>query len=266
MAEWPLQGATPIAGDFGANFVSGFSADTESAWTTLSSGLAVPACGIELSLMPVTSGRDHLCDLALGAVGSEQAICTDLIAGKGSANHQHIYRLPLTIPAGVRISGRHMSHAFGNVGLTFSAFAFLSGGNTLSYGRCESLGVNPADSGGTSVDPGGSAGTYGAWTQLAASTSFHARALILTAGNQTNTVRTSMFGDVQVGIGSAGSEQAILDRIALEADATMDGPCRPVMGPFPVNIPKGSRIAVRMRMSITDATDRLFDFAVYLFG
>jgi len=40
----------------------------------------------------------------------------------------------------------------------------------------------------------------------------------------------------------------------------------PVLGPFPVAIPSGSRIAARAQCNISDATDRLFDVAVYGVG
>jgi hypothetical protein len=35
------------------------------------------------------------------------------------------------------------------------------------------------------------------------------------------------------------------------------------VGPLPVDIPAGTRIAARMQASITDATDRLMDVIVY---
>jgi hypothetical protein len=63
---------------------------------------------------------------------------------------------------------------------------------------------------------------------------------------------------MDIGVGSAGSEQVLLGDMDLSASAGSDS-IGPMAIGVPVRIPAGTRLAVRAQSNITDATDRLFD-------
>ena len=71
-------------------------------------------------------------------------------------------------------------------------------------------------------------------------------------------------GDNVIGIGAAGSEKIVAADLTARSSSITDE-VRPSFIALPVAIPAGSRIAVRAQCSITDATDHLFDIALYGF-
>ena len=84
---------------------------------------------------------------------------------------------------------------------------------------------------GISVPKGANFNTEGAWTEIIATTSFRAYALNLA-------INGGVWLDV--GVGASGSEVAIINDIFVSNLVTY-------FGPYRVDIPSGSRIAVRAR-------------------
>lgn len=89
------------------------SADTEGAWTEMSSSLPfnvqamlwIPRC----STTQPAANVAHRFDLGIGAAAAETAILSDLPAYSNAAvltTWHHSYLLPISIPAGVRLSAR----------------------------------------------------------------------------------------------------------------------------------------------------------------
>lgn len=206
---------------------------------------------------------DYLIDIAAGGAGSEQVILSNLLStnGPGGDAFGGWWYFPLAIPAGTRISARCQSTgASADVRVT----AHLVGAQMqiAPLSKVTTYGANTADSGGTSIDPGASANTKGAWTQLTASSAALA-GFALAFGTQANTTRTRCTWLIDIGIGGAGSEQVLLADLLLSTDTSSDN-MAPGATPFlPLSIPAGTRIAARAACSITDATDRLFDLVLY---
>jgi hypothetical protein len=237
---------------------------TKGSWAQLIASTTLPAVGILVMFDDITAGRDYLTDIGVGAAGSEVVIAANLTAstGTGSVTYSHIY-IPLAIPAGTRIAARTQCNVAS--GQIPTAVLIVSGtiGSPTSYSRCTTYGANTADSGGTSVDPGGTANTKGAWVQIVSSTTNPIRQLIIGIPNQINTVRTSQSWHVDIGIGGAGSELILIPDLQLNASTTNDSVTPQIIGPIPVEIPEGTRIAVRAQSDGIDATDRLFDVILY---
>ena len=90
--------------------------------------------------------------------------------------------------------------------------------------------------------------------------------LLIAIGNRSNAGAALAGFLVDVAIGGAGSEQIIIPNRPLVSSA-LNGEFTPhVLGPFPVTIPTGSRIAVRGQSTTNDASDRCFDVVVYGVG
>jgi hypothetical protein len=93
--------------------------------------------------------------------------------------------------------------------------------------------------------------TKGAWTQLVASTSAAASALLIYVENiRQNTVDTASL--VDIGVGASGSETAIVPNVAVGQAGSMGNDLR--VGLFfivPVQVPSGSRISARLQSLVT---------------
>lgn len=214
------------------------------------------------------ANQDSLVDIAIGAAASEVVIVSNLALSRpGSIENGPCWvDIPIHIPAGTRVAVRRQDSTGGG---SIVMGLICQTGKALTYGRSFSkavtYGVNTGDSGGTSIDPGGSANTKGSYVQLTASTTAPIRYLILCLQGQTNAVRTFSRFLIDVAIGAAASEVVLLQDIPAVASGNSDYVV-PTWAAFEVSIPAGSRIAVRAQASITDATDRLFDISLVGFS
>lgn len=273
MADWPINnaGANILTGGYtGSNsylnvLTAHATAHTKGAYTELSSATPFTATGIILSVRYSDYPYSYLIDLAIGAAGSESAIINNILyhtslytrhAGVGD------FFFPINIPKGVRLSARVQSSTGGKV-IGLCAMLF-SGGFAQSLSGVDTCGANVADSGATAVDPGATANTKGAWVELSAATLRTSHGMVLAFGGILNALMTWTEWRLDIGVGTAGSEQIILaDYNLVCAGAGSD--VSPKMSNFyPVSIPKGSRLTARAQCGINDATDRLFDIAAYL--
>lgn len=275
MADFPvvyegqrIETAVNLAASTGINITANATPNTKGSWTTLLASSAFNASAIIIMVAGGNNNQDTLLDIAIGAAASEQVVCENLFAVAGAnVKAAGWYYIPIEIPAGTRLSARTQSTTASNI-LRLSVCLITSGFNSQSpYGRVSTTyGANTADSGGVNIDPGGTINTDGSWIEIIASTSFYHAQLIVCFSWQLNTSRTSCTWLVDVAIGAAGSEQVIIPDILIAADGTSDLVWPPVTLPFDVNIPEGSRLAIRARCSINDATDRTFDAGIVGIG
>ncbi len=210
----------------------------------------------------VTTARaDYLIDIGVGAASSEQVILSNLLSSN-PAQYPDTILVPLSVPAGSRVAARcQCSAASGVVGVSIKLL-----GNTLfaspGLQRITPYGADTSDSGGVNIDPGATADTKGSWTEVTSSTTHDIKALGITTGQQRNTTRSVADFLFDIGVGAASSEQTYLENIPMVGTAAEK--VHPKQFPFiPMQIPSGSRIAVRAQCSITDATDRRFDIVLY---
>lgn len=275
MGDWPLydgqitEVTSVTAASSRALLVSAHaSANTKGSWTELIASTARPANSmlVEISQGGVTVPADLLLDLAIGASGSEQIIIPDLTVSNGSSLHytrMSPLHIPLSIPAGTRIAARCQS-SWTTDSLRVQVTLLSGGWNAPApLAVMTAYGVNTADSGATSIEPGGTAHTKGSWVQITSSTTRDTRALIIGLGNQGNQSRSNQQWLLDIGTGAAASERVIIADQALTGSTNDDlvGPSH--IGPIAVFIPAGTRIAARAQCSLTDATDRLFDLAIH---
>lgn len=220
-----------------------------------------------VSLVVSEYTEDYLFDIAVGAEDSESVILPNLIMSCLSAGQygvQYPILFPILIPKNSRISWRAQSYGATNWCEVHMAIvppsAFHS---SQGFAKCLDYGSSTADSGGTSVDPGGSANTKGSWTQLSSSTERTIRGVILGIGSQRNTVRTDAAWKLDLAFGA--SNEIVISDFFLNCRSEHDLVC-PRFSPFlPITIPAGVALNTRLSCSITDATDRLVDVVAYCF-
>lgn len=269
MPDWPwiggsLQyetGGADATNTRGTTLTRPASNNAKGAWVELIASTALPADLLVLMLRMTVLG-DCLVDIGIGAAGSEKVLIPDVLHSGRASFASHV-RFPVRIPVGTRIAARYQVSVYSGHVLYG---AVLLGSNPFLPGpglqRVTAYGVNAGDSGAVGVDPGSVANTKGAYSEVEDSTANPIRLLYIALGIQYNNVMTG--GDVllDVAIGAAGSEKDILSNVWVYA-ADTENYAPAVLGPFPVNIPAGTRLAVRAQSTITDATDRLFDVALY---
>ncbi len=276
MADWPLiegQDAEAIgsvgAGSDGTTVTSG-AANTKGSYVQLIASTAFDIHYISIQLYPVgeATGDALLCDIAVGAASSEYDIIPNLYCESATASFRTPvaqYSFPIFIPAGSRISARCQADAATqavDINLQGFGFSFMPSAPLTSL--IEAMGFDLSDSAGTLVDPGGSANTKGAWSQLVASTAREIRALGLAVGrNAGNQSLSDADFLVDIGVGAAGSERVIIPDWYAFSGSSGDTYRSQGTPAFPVYIPAGSRVAARAQSSDTDATDRLIDVIAY---
>lgn len=231
-------------------------------------GVAIASTTWDIDELLVTIGQPNgvvsgLVDIAVGATGSEVVIAADILAG-GDARAASSFTIPVPIPAGSQISARSqdstgaLAWQIRMTGIRRSLWTPPAAGRIVTYGAIT------ATSKGTQIDPGAVANTYGAWTQITASTSEDLAALQVRLGGQANSAPTaSALGFyLDVAVGGAGSEVPFI--VGLPFGSMTTGWYAPQWNQWlPAGIPAGSRLAIRARSNVTDATDRLFGVALY---
>jgi hypothetical protein len=207
------------------------------------------------------NNRDFLIDLAIGGAGSEQVIAPNIYYTPMS-----FYGLPVYypflfyVPAGTRISAACQATTGGQpVQVAIIAERFNPSGGDMPPQRAVNYGAVTADSGGTSIDPGGSVNTYGSWVPLTTSCET-LRGFMFQVGGQRNTARTSDYRwSIDIGVGGAGSEQVIAEALPRVTHSSHNFLNPQIEGPYMIPIPAETRISVRAKCTGTDATDRIFD-------
>lgn len=207
------------------------------------------------------NGQSALVDIAMGGAGSERIFIEDLLIQGPRAVMS--YFLPIYVPGGVRLAARAQSST--NSGTQFVSIMLLQNqfGSMPPLTRARTYGANAADSGGTSVDPGGTGNTKGSYVQITGSTAWEHKGIIIGQNQDKNTGTSQADWLVDVAIGGAGSEQIIIPDLWINQAQTGLAASTPSVTPFiPYTIPAGSRIAIRAQCTISDATDRLCDYVV----
>ena len=205
----------------------------------------------------------HLLDFGIGGSGSEQVILPDWLISIGARMTAYT-SMPIDLPAGSRIAARCQGSGSST---QLQVRALTSRGGLLSppsAGRVLAIGTDASDSGGTVIDPGAVSNTYGAWTELTASTTADIAAVRVCLGMRENAGPVGSVPSyyLDIGVGAAASEQPIITALPFSMTAAGDFGAGGPHFWLPVSIPAGSRIAARARASTNDATDRLFDLSL----
>lgn len=184
-----------------------------------------------------------------------------------SANFEqsNIY-IPLSIPAGTRIAARVQANGSFRVIDIIATFIGTSFLPSMPNDRTETFGADTTNTKGIQIDAGGVANTKGVYAEIIASTAFDVNELVLCIGNNNNFALAVCSFLIDIAIGTSGSEEVIVSNLLFTSDDTSDMIYPMYTGPIPIQIPAGSRIAVRSQCSIINIADRKMDVSMIGFG
>lgn len=238
------------------------SSNTKGAWVQLSAASAAEASWIDVIFGSTSTVGRFLIDIGIGASGAETVLLSNLhfdngVAQINSAGH---YRFPVAIPAGSRVAARMQCTSASATMRVLAILGHGDPGGLTAPGSVQTYGANTADSGLTAVNAGsGTANLDTAWVQLTASTTAAARWLVVGLGHDTTTAAGNRVL-LDIGIGAAGAEVEILSDLFVIIGGGEET-TNPRTLAFPVDIPAGTRIAVRLRAA---GVPESIDVAVYL--
>lgn len=222
-------------------------AHTKGNYTELDASTARNAAGIFVTLQG-NGGQEGFVDIAVGAAASEVIIAANLHYVINAVNiRSWEYFIPIPIPGGTRIAARFQSSSTTN-GVWVNATLWHGGFMSPSCSVMDALNADTANTQGTLIAQGGANNTKGAYTQIIASTSRRYRALYISNGRRGTVASQAFMNDIA--IGAAASEQIIIPNVFWNQNTTTDQIERPVQGPFWVDIPAGTRIAIRGQQDV----------------
>lgn len=270
MAEWALSSVTEHvrlftpSGSGGPTLTAG-AANTMGSYVTLIDPIPAALTGLHIVISGSNGiARDFLIDIALGAAASETPIISSLLYSVGSDDGGYAYYVPITVPAGARLSARCQCST-ASATCDIAAWGHTQGfAQAAPFSRVTTYGAVTAASGGTTIDPGATANTKGGYTQLDGATVNPMRAAIVAVGNIRNSNMVAQYDWLaDIGFGAALSEVAIIPDLRFSCDTPSDNrfPC--VFGPLPLSVPAATRLAAQAQCSAVDVTDRKFDLIIY---
>ena len=214
------------------------------------------------------SGRAIAVDIGVGSSGNEVAIINNL--GMGSYGTQQVsYMFPFSIPLGTRVSARISSSLTADnaqaAHCTLFADRYMSPGvvsaiDTYGFSNTTNLGVL--------VDPGGTANTKGAYTEIVSATSNDIAGFMLmfdTQNQQTPSTNHVVNWLVDLAIGGSGSEVIVMPNWLQIAYCWASKNYFPngVTPYIPMQIPAGTRIAARAQCNSNATPERKFGLTLY---
>lgn len=245
----------------GATLTTG-GASSKGSYVEMSSGLERPVDGFYLACLLGGGAIDYLIDIAVGPANQEEVILANFPFGSGSASLPGRAYIPLKIPGGSRVAARCQASSAANTVEIIMQFVRGDYARALSFERATTYGADTSDSGGTSVDPGGSANGEGTWTTISASIENRIRYAIACYGNaRNNTIGVNSRALFDFGFGPVGSEQLLVEGLIIQADTAADR-YTPLYDQLMIDVPAGERLVARQQNNNTDATDRLVDMTI----
>jgi hypothetical protein len=210
------------------------------------------AVGVLVTIMKASAtNTDFLVDIMVGANPNEKVIAANLHFNSNAVvDSQITYTLPIRIPAGTRISARQQSPsttATCTVGLSM----IYGGFHTHSFAICEAIGADTSTSLLPALSHPASNNTKPGYQQIIASTSRRYKAIMIVSGK--GQANATQFWLVDVAIGSAGNEKIIIPNYHIGQNTTSDETEPFISGPWFVDIPSGTRMAVNIQIDVTGA-------------
>lgn len=256
-----------VTGTSGGTIMNGAAtAYTKSAWTQLTASTTTDVSWVLVEVETLTSGGQYFAvDLGVGASGFEVAIVNNLVFS-APGSFSNVYHLPLSIPAGTRVSAR-FSSSNGYDTLPINLLGFQDTYPSASTGSAvDTYGFSATTNIGAAVDPGGTINTKGAYTQITASTTADICGIVINYDAQTTTTGTGTIPQwlVDVAIGASGSEVVVIPNKWMVSYAAGTASLYLAVSHYmPIPIPAATRIAVRAQCSVNATPDRIFGVTIY---
>lgn len=216
MSDFFVGSGLPLVENYGAitgstlgTLVSGnATAGLPGAWYELTSATGMQSSAIAVHISDPSGANLMNIDLAIGPAGSEVLIAGGLMfrADGYSRNSSMTYRLPITIPAGVRLAARVTAQSSSRT-VRVIVQGFAGSGGEATYQGMGWLGYM------YQVTTGYTANTKGAWVQLIASTTRPYKALHAAWALLDFSGTSNASAMIDIGVGTAGSETVIVPNL-----------------------------------------------------
>ena len=235
-------------------------ANTKGAWAEMVASTSNAVKGFWVVCLSGIASHRMSIDIGTGAAASEVVLIADIHWSNGNearGNGPCGY-FPVSIPAGTRIAARVASSTGSNTAaIALHLVEGTGGGTCVTYGVTTNQGVQ--------VDPGATANTKGAYSEITASTSADIAYLAIIIHMDINTAPAGASFGCSLATGGAGSEVDVVEEFTWSSNAGADH-WTPACHTFPITIPSGTRLAVAARSTTNDATDRLFRVSIIGFS
>jgi hypothetical protein len=243
-------------------------ANTKGAWTSDATALVRPAEALTINVGNSSAAANHVIDIGYSFTASA-AFHKHIVAGdlrlastKAIAFGAFSITIPVYVPNGATLFARSASST---ASATCDVSILCHSTGILGMPGFRSLWplYTPSSSAGVSIDAGAVANTKGSWTQITSSSAQRAVGLMAMVGPASDVARAAASFLFDIGVGPSGSEVVYIPNLMMSQEAAVDCPLPQSFGPFPCDIPSGSRLAARCQSTTTTAGDRTFDLALY---
>lgn len=272
MTNWRIPSGGARIASYGADtattndilLTAGGSAHTKGAWTEIASSTAFTCDWLRLGMTSRASSSAALIDIGIGAAGSEVVILENLPLACGSGLNGVDIFIPITIPAGTRLSARMQSTSASTNAGVYVIIGANGFGRSESFKKVITIGANTATSFGTSLSDGANwtAHTKKGWVEMTASAPDDIDAIIVLNSHLSASGGASI---IDIGVGAAASESVIIPNVFNRKNNNSRVGMPGANGPFFVSIEKGTRIAARGQVQAS-STATASDFYLVLLG
>lgn len=238
MADWPIGNSIQTSETSGLLDVpKGTSVNTKGIYLEMIASTLHAAVGFYVTTWGGNPPTRYLVDIAIGAAASEQVIVENLVIYSDNYDGNHPYFIPLSIPAGSRVSARcQNASTSGGIGVGLSITVMYGSHLDSVFSRCVTYGADTSDSGGTPM-------VSGTYVELTSGLTHDIKYLIMAITGR-NVVLTAVDIQHKIAIGAAASEQDLIGGLISRADSSEEIFFSPIFS-FPVSIPAGTRVSVQ---------------------
>jgi hypothetical protein len=250
------------SGTPGLSIPSGSSANAYGAWTTLVAAAPFDVTYMDVVITGPWGAEQGAVQIGVGISGSEAIIAADLVCYSTDVT-TYRFPLPCAIPAGARIAARSSSTHASDTQDYLHLILFEGDIGATDAAGVDSIGYVPSSSSGTTIDPGGTAYTKGAYVPLTAATPRDYAGFFLVIDGRAGAMAGVFQALVDIAIGVSGSEILLLPNFSFcapAADEVWGGSPSPI---YWIPIPAGTRISARAASSSNTATSREFGLTLY---
>lgn len=268
MTNWALGGKQGKLINVGTMTLDSTATHTKGSWVQLTSGLDYDIHGFYCFRRSIEYSADFLWDIGLGST-------PDIIINNRMECDNNDYRMPklsgvfipIFIPKSTEIKGRSQSSYSGGSSVYLEFTGYKGGGFAHPlFSKCYTYGANTGDTGGTLVDPGAVANTYGTWVEFISSLPEDIKGFeIMQSHRSDHAFSTGTSWWMQVGVGASTFEEIIVDGFYYGANHYKDIIMPMSTGFIPIQIPKGTRMTIRNKCDRTSA-DRYVDHILYCYA
>jgi len=242
--------------------------NAKGAWTNVGSPTPYTAEMLNVRIYQASAAANFLVDIGIKTTaGSVQTLLENLNLPSLSTVNQGLsdYGFPIHVPRSSQLVGRAQCTTSGlNLVVAVHAAAANPWG-IPGRAKAYTLGVNSANSRGTTLDTGGVANTKtGSFVVIHSAVPANLKAFLIAIGNGGDVSRTgSGAGLFDVAVGPVGSETTILPNFPWMFESTRDSPSPYTLPIMPCDIKSGTRISARQQCTNNTAGDRGIDIIIY---